>query len=301
MTSIPVFLSSDNNYAPFVATTMASILDNTKSFVEFYVLDGGISEENKEKIYSLKNKFNNFSVEFMQIDPNEVFKSIDYRNNEYISLSTYNRFLIPELKPELGKVLYLDVDIVVLGDVAELYAIDLEGFALGAAWDKSRKLYNMDTKDLLEMSNDYKYFNAGVLILDISKWIKDGVVAHLFDIEKRYGKQVLHADETLLNKYFDGKYKVFDIKYDYIDYDVINRADIKPVIRHFATPMKPWNSNYCFAGRQVIPLAYFDDFWRYAEMTPFYDEIKTRYNQAINKSPLTKRMSQIADNMKKAE
>ena len=44
MYRIPIFLSSDNNYAPFVATTIASICDNTKSFCDFYILDGGIEE-----------------------------------------------------------------------------------------------------------------------------------------------------------------------------------------------------------------------------------------------------------------
>ena len=66
--NIPIFLSSDNNYAPFVATTIASICDNTKSFVEVYVLDGGITEENQEKISALKDVFKNFSIEFIKID-----------------------------------------------------------------------------------------------------------------------------------------------------------------------------------------------------------------------------------------
>ena len=48
--NIPIFLSSDNNYAPFVATTIASICDNTKSFCEFYILDGGITQEIKSTI-----------------------------------------------------------------------------------------------------------------------------------------------------------------------------------------------------------------------------------------------------------
>ena len=47
---IPIFLASDNNYAPFVATTIASICDNTKSFCDVYVLDGGITKENQSKI-----------------------------------------------------------------------------------------------------------------------------------------------------------------------------------------------------------------------------------------------------------
>ncbi len=83
------FLSSDNNYTPFVATTMASILDNTKSFIEFYVLDGGISEENQEKIRSLKNQFSNFSIEFLKINIDKVFSKIAYSSTQdYISIST---------------------------------------------------------------------------------------------------------------------------------------------------------------------------------------------------------------------
>lgn len=44
MKNIPVFLASDDNYAPFLATTAYSVLSNTKSFIDFYVLDGGITD-----------------------------------------------------------------------------------------------------------------------------------------------------------------------------------------------------------------------------------------------------------------
>ena len=50
MSNIPIFLASDNNYAPFVATTIASICDNTKSFCNFYILDGGISKKIRIKL-----------------------------------------------------------------------------------------------------------------------------------------------------------------------------------------------------------------------------------------------------------
>lgn len=53
MSYIPIFLSSDNNYAPYIAIAIASICDNTKSFCNFYILDGGISKENKSYINSL--------------------------------------------------------------------------------------------------------------------------------------------------------------------------------------------------------------------------------------------------------
>ncbi len=297
MNNIPIFLSSDNNYAPYVATTIASICDNTKSFCDFYILDGGISKENQEKIIALKEHFNNFSIEFINIDVDKEFESINYKNSEYISISTYNRLLIPQLKPALDKVLYLDVDIVVLGDIAELYSIDLENYALGAAWDKSRILYNTDTKEPMKLSDDYKYFNAGVLLIDIKKWNKNNVLKVLFEIEDEYHGTALHVDETLLNKYFDNNYKIFDIKFNYTDYDVLNKPNSEIIIRHFASALKPWNSNYCILGKKVVPLKNFEDFWYYAKITKFYEQICSTYQAGINKNLFTKRMSIVASKM----
>ena len=48
--NIPVFLASDDRYAPFVAVTAVSILKNTNERINFYVLDCGISERKKKKI-----------------------------------------------------------------------------------------------------------------------------------------------------------------------------------------------------------------------------------------------------------
>lgn len=296
MNNIPIFLSSDNNYSPFIATTIASICDNTKSFCNFYILDNKIELKNKTKIEKLKEQFNNFSIEYIKIDTQKIFKNIDYKNNEYISLATYNRLLIPNLKPELKKVLYLDIDIIVLGDIQKLYDINLEQYIIGATWDKSRVLYNTDTKELMELSDNYKYFNAGVLLIDIPKWNKNKVTNQLFELEKKYKKNILHADETLLNKYFDNNYKIFDIKFNYTDYDVLNYPTNDIVIRHFASSIKPWTANFSILNKKIAPLKNFDDFWKYANMTEFKDEIKNMYNKNINKSVFTK---QIAKRLKR--
>ena len=294
-TKIPIFLPSDNNYAPYLATTMASILFNTGSFINFYILDSGINSQNKEKIKKLKTKFNNFNIEFLTIDHNKYFKNC--KAEGHLNLSTYNRLLIPKLKPKLNKVIYMDSDIIVLDDIKKLYEIDLEKYALAAAWDKSRILYNTDTKEALELSDNYRYFNAGVLLIDIKKWIKNDIVKKLFEIQKRYKDKILHADETLLNKYFDNNYKIFDISFNYTDYDILNSPNKKISIRHFASPIKPWNSNYCFLEKKVTPLKCFSDFWIYAKLSGFYDEIQNTYNKEINKNIFTKRMSIIVNKM----
>ncbi len=279
--NIPIFLSSDDNYSPFVATTIASICDNTKSNIDFYILDSFISEINKEKILELKKSFNNFNIEFIKIDSDKEFSDIAYTNSEnYISISTYNRFLIPKLKPQLKKVLYLDVDIVALGDIKELYDIDMENYILGAAWAQNRKHYCLDTSHLVDLSEDYRYFNAGVLLIDVQKWIENDVTKKLFDIEKKYRNKILHADETLLNKYFDLNYKAFDIKYNYLDFDVVTSPRDNIVIRHFASKLKPWSFGPDINVNDISKYTdtkNVEDFWKYAKITPFLDVIKSKY------------------------
>ena len=281
MSNIPVFLPSDNNYAPFVATAIASICDHTDSFCEFYILDSGIQNENKTKICKLKDKFANFSIEFLPIIPEQAFKNFQVPNN--LNISTYNRLLIPSLKPDLKKILYIDTDTIILNDIFYLYNTSLEDYALGACWNK----------DLMNLSENYKYFNAGVLLIDIQKWIKENIVNKLFKIQKEYADKILHADETLLNKYFDNNYKILDIKYNYLDYDSLNSPNHDVCIRHFATPMKPWNSNFVMLGNKIQKMKNFDDFWEYAEMTEFYPELKKKYEFEMNNSPFKKRMNLI--------
>ncbi len=275
--NIPIFLASDNTYAPHVAVTIASICANTNSFIEFYILDGGITEENKVKIQALKSNFANFSIEFLFVDVLKEFEKMPtYDTSEYITLSTYNRLLITKLKPQLGKVIYLDVDIVLKGDIKELFDIDLENYALGAAWDINRTNYELTTKELVELSEDYKYFNAGVLLIDCKKWIEQDILNKIYDIVEKYGDRIKNSDETLLNKCFDCNYKIFDIKYDYMDYDYIHSPDIKPFIRHFATRKKPWN--YSTAVKLGLYLPLYEEYWYYLEMTKFYDEVYAKAN-----------------------
>ena len=273
MKSIPIFLSSDNNYAPFVATTIASICDNTKSFCDFYILDGGIEEKNKEKIYKLKEQFNNFSIEFIKIDLEKEFSSIHYENCcKHVSLSTYNRFLIPKLKPELKRILYLDVDIIVLGDISELYNQDLEGYMLGAIPKQISEKEIVVYKKILKLSKNHNYFNAGILLIDLEQWISKDIMSKLFEIEIKRREDLLHADQDVLNICFNDKYKVLDFKYNYETNNnrefEQNRPDI--VIRHFNTGIKPWDILPTIKTNLINNI---DDFYYYLSKTLFNDSV----------------------------
>ncbi len=269
MSNIPIFLASDNNYAPFVATTIASICDNTKSFCNFYILDGGISKKNKDKINFLKKQFFNFSIHYIEIDIKKYFSSLV--ESECFSKSMYSRFLIPDLLPELDKVIYSDVDVIVTGDIQEMYDEDLGEYALGAVWEEFfEKYWNIKRKEYMEIDMEHKYFSSGNLLINCSKWRENKVFLGLIDIGLKYEDNLLWPDMDILNKYFENNYKQLNRKYCFVDpcYDVFGKE--KFIIRHFTGVLKPWKVH------PDLKLDFLPDtqlFWKYAKKTLFYNEL----------------------------
>ncbi len=275
MTNIPIFLSADNNYAPFVATTIASVCHNTKSFCDFYVFDGGISVENKLKIEKLKNSFNNFTIEFIEVNEQREFSTIRYQNAaNHVSLSTYNRFLIPQLKPNLNKVLYLDVDIIVLKDIEALYNISLQSYPVAAVpesfFNTSQKL---EIQKRLNLGKNHQYFNAGVLLIDNNYWVKNKIFSKALETEQIYRENLKFADQDILNIVFNENFLVLPEQFNYMSQ--FKTKNKQMIIRHFNTGTKPWQLKPYFQHIiNDVPL-----FWKYAKMTPFYRQLYQNISQ----------------------
>lgn len=261
---IPIFLSSDNNYAPYIATTIASICDNTAAFCEFYILDGGIKTDNKTKIKTLMEQYNNFSIEYINIDTEKYFKN--FVTNSYITLPTYYRFIIPQLKLNLERILYLDVDIIVKGDIQELFNTNLDNKVLGAIKDLGDSYYIKRLKFNVEIDPSHTYFNAGVLLIDCKKWREQDISEKLFNTEKKYRGKLLCNDQDVLNKVFENNYKMLLEKF--------NALTLKgdTVIRHYYSKPKPWEIKQDIKNSSQL-LQDVDLFWYYAQKTPYYEQL----------------------------
>lgn len=268
-TKIPVFLSADEHYAPFVATTMASICYNTKSFCEFYILDAGISEESKEKICELKKQFNNFSIEFINVDLEKYFRN--FQETKDITKAMYSRFLIPILKPELDKVIYSDVDVTFMGDIREMFDEPLNNYPLGAVWEMyAEHTFNIERKHRLHLSDCHRYFSSGNLLIDCKKWRENDITNKLIGLVQSNTFKLNCPDQDIMNIYFDNNYQILPTRYSYINQNFTffhNHNNI--LIRHFNGPNKPWF--FGFKSNQFEFLNNIEDFWNYARMTVFGD------------------------------
>jgi HAD superfamily hydrolase (TIGR01549 family) len=297
--TIPVFISSDDAYSAYISTAIASICSNTKKNIGFFILDSGIGKENKDKIAKITEKFGNCIIEFLQIKK-EMLEGLEYKNdNKYISIATYNRFFIPSIKPAINKAIYIDADIIAIGDISELFDQDLGEYLLGAVSESNiNKQTFKKINRTLQLSKTHKYFNAGVLLIDCQRWRENDVLSKLFAIEKKYRKTLSYADQDILNKFFDSNYMPLDRRFN-TSQDTTQFKTHDIILRHFSG-RKPWDSDD-IAGPNVN----ITDFWHYAKMTPFYEDIcnnfrkKRTYNTYIpiyNKQVTAKLRKQVLYN-----
>ena len=196
----------------------------------------------------------------------------------------YNRFLIPKFKQYLRKVIYLDVDVIVLGDIISLYNETLDGYSIAAAPDITASNCDISVlKKRMDISQDHIYFNSGVMLIDCIKWNKLNIIKNLFVIESKFRNKLTWPDQDILNKQFDSNYKVLSTKYNFAtesaqEYRLLDNI----VIRHFNTIWKPWNYNGVH-GHTAIKN--FNDFWKFAAMTPFLLELLKQSGISDGKSP----------------
>ena len=271
---IPVFLASDNNYAPFVATTMSSILLHTNEFLEFYILDCGISSENKRKIVNTKKYFDNFSIDFISIDLNKYF--IEFPELQCISKSMYARYLIPELKPDINRAIYSDIDVAFTGDIKILWQEDLEDKIIGAVPSQRGCLNNnySEIKNKLHLADSHNFFMSGLLLIDCKKWRKENITKKLLSETEKLKERIDLPDQEIFNVVFNNRYKSLDKKYCVIYKifeDCYSQNDIEylkqnQIIVHYpgGYESKPWNNKDLISGEY---------FWNAVKYTDFKKEI----------------------------
>ncbi len=309
---IPVFLSSDDNYTPYMTALMVSILDNTKSDIDFYIIDAGISEYNKKKIETLKEKWN-FGLEFIKAETYRHLFKMPAAPSGHITKASSDRFLIPYMKPELNKAIILDVDMIALGDIKKLWDIELNGNILAAVpvycWTDMATAYRHQQETGL--SPKHIYLNMGTLLVDCKKWRENNMLDKLSKIPVEFDvKTYAWWDEIILNLALQNNhYKILDPKFNmmiphqayykhkrpeehkeiiekYIGLSEDYKID-EIIFSHFAMKhTKPWNTRmyYYHPANTWTEIPNFKDFWYYMKMTPFYEGEITSFldKQIIN-------------------
>lgn len=247
MKHIPVFCATDDNYAAFASVMMVSVLTHTKSFIDFYVMDGGISSKSKRWIKKDLKPYPNHEVHYVDMKNYDLSR---FPNLKHYSTNTFSRYFIPEIAKEYNKIIYLDVDIVVKKDIKLLFDQPLGNYALGAVLEDFYAGNYTTLKEHIwpKYNGGDHYFNAGVLLLDIPKLIKMKFTEKTIELTNTLADKLNCADQDVLNILFENNFQVLDYQFNYMPdhsymlytkHPEIGRVD--PVIIHY-TAAKPWKA-----------------------------------------------------------
>ena len=256
-----------------------------------------LCEETRRRLGALATE--NFAVDFTPMGRG-LETITDRMSNrlrcDYFTLTIYFRLLIPVMFPEYDKGIYIDSDVVLTGDLAELYDTDIGDNFIGACADRS-------VSDVPELA-DYmekavgvdrrSYVNSGVLLMNLKKLREAEIDRHFLSLLNTYHFDCIAPDQDYLNAMCSGKIHYLDECWDTMPND--RRPPLEGAkLVHYNLFSKPW----CYDGVQ-----YAEIFWKYAQNCGYLPEIldfKQGYSDAQKESDakclelLIKRGAMIAE------
>lgn len=252
-----IFFCVNDYYVKWLYIAIISIIkNNKKSHIKIHILTKNLNYENVKLIKKCNSEC--VSIYFHYIDANR-FKSMPITLS-HISVETYFRYLIPEIDKSIDKALYLDCDIMIKGDLSNLFSINVDNYYCAAVPDSY--INTIKYKKTIGFLDNECYVNAGVLLLNLKKIRDENKVEQLFLNSERYKRKILYQDQDIINITFRGHIKSLDFKYNYTSFDVYSKPSLfldQAIIIHFTGNKKPWN--YFYMTKNPIDLVYYA-YWR---------------------------------------
>ena len=256
--SISIVCAADDNFVMGLAVTLYSTLVNIDSNhpIDIYILDGGISNQNKYRLNRvIRNTQLTLNLKWLEPDV-AALKGVKVTRS--FTLAACFRLLLPELLPtEVERVIYLDSDLVVEGNLAELWKEKLgDSPALGV----QDFLYPYGSKEVqntyreLHLPSDTLCCNSGVMVINLKQWRIESLGHQVLDYIRRNHDVVYLPDQDGINAIIGNRWKYLDPKWN-VQIFGANKPTIKlpyesnilirdAFILHFTTSVKPWHSLY---------------------------------------------------------
>ena len=264
MQEIPIFFATDNNYVPFLDVALRSLIANASKKYKYTIniLNTGLNKEKTDQVKKLEN--DNFTINFCDVSEYVGPIKNKLKNLYHFSLVTWYRLFIQSLFPQYDKVLYLDCDIIVRGDISKLYNTQLKDNLVAAVEcniTSIHPVFRAYIKKFCGMEPE-EYFNAGILVMNLKEFRKQNIENKFVYLINKYNFDVIDPDQGYLNVLTQGKKVFLPNGWNKEAVDTPLQGDLNIV--HYALYKKPWQYD------DVINAEYF---WEYAKTSPFYDEI----------------------------
>jgi lipopolysaccharide biosynthesis glycosyltransferase len=208
-----VFYTCSDSYAPYAGISMLSLLENNRHIenLRVFVVGDHVLQENIDRF---QKQANAYGREFTYIDGEPYIRQM-----KEFGMPTYRNVYAPNLRlffsdwaePKMARLLYLDCDTLVCGDISELFSLDMEDDCVAVVRDSLGLHY----KKLIGYEKTELYANAGVILFDIKNWIDGNWGKKLLDTMKNPENRHPNTDQDYLNLALRGHMHLLQPKYNF--------------------------------------------------------------------------------------
>jgi hypothetical protein len=181
---VQIALACDNGFRVGVLATLRSLTQHlSKGWrLNVHVLDCGLDDPDELRDVVLEATLSPIDVRMHRM-PEDVLERF-HLNRPNLSKAAFARLLAPSILADVDRVLYLDSDVLVTGDIVELWRCDLGGLPLGAVRDPLFVYLGQDVRNCRQfgISPLHHYFGTGVMLMDLRQWRNEDVEPRLLEL-----------------------------------------------------------------------------------------------------------------------
>ena len=236
------------NYFQYFAVTIRSILENNPGAdLSFHLLTDNISPRTFRRINAEFSSFQNAHLDIMLVD-DTLISGLPYR---YWTKYTWYRILLPDMLPnDIHKVLYLDADTLVTGDILPLFSMDMQQNAIAGSLGAEN--FHDETFFRCQYDADLQYVCCGVLLMNLDVWRREHLASSVIQWGKEHSSEIKYPDQDAINHICRKQKIVLPMKYGVIGpyfsiealyhppySEELRESLLHPVIIHYAN-QNPW-------------------------------------------------------------
>ena len=256
----------NERFATPLAVALYSLLEHLQpaSSLVIYVFSSDLSEESQQGLNRIVSDFPQLNVILKVVHPDlSCLQNLPV--NFRFTADNYTRLLLDRLIPEgCDRILYLDCDVLIAADISKLWSVPIEPWHALAGRDMAipvvSSLLGLRNFDKIGLRPDTPYFNSGVLMINLKKWLQDSITEACLQYTTSHSEYIRWADQDSLNAVLAGKWGMLDVEWNFApaflgkilkdptwpDHAVYaERAEElrgSAAIYHYAGTSKPWNS-----------------------------------------------------------
>jgi lipopolysaccharide biosynthesis glycosyltransferase len=264
--SCNIVFAFDEEYAQHFCVAYCSLLENNNDLdFNTYILYSELSNKTKNILEEFAVSYHQ-NIKFIHIN-DDLFAELVM--GYHFKKSHCYRWLIPEVIYE-DKVLYLDSDIIVNTSIKKLFDINISNYYLAAVGDM-----DFNRHEELKMRSDARYFNSGIMLVNIKKWINSGLHEKATRFAEKHMNVIKFVDQDSLNSVVNGEWLSLSpewnqqtVFFERENFDCFSKQQIEfalnhPAIIHYTGPSKPWQYMNKHPYKKI--------YWYYLKKTPYRD------------------------------